>query len=450
MNKLTKKEQEIVALQKKLRPLSKKDIAYIEKELNTHHGVIRRGKYYCLDCNKTTGIKSTYPALDIEAIKNNIICPHCGKNLKIIMPDNEWKYFNTSGYYHQFNYITYAQKVGKYQVFRTYETHKTQKIRRNKENNEKAFISHYPVFEHWYDENLNKKILRKWKTMYGTMWSKDSKQWTFEKKNKKFYRESISTDDFQQFKTKSMQPWLKKRGFINPCLINISAQEEMENLKKKGFETLIKEKRINLLKGITKFRKYTWEKYWDQIKIANRHKFNLEPQDYVLWFDMIDNLKELRKDTHNPTIICPKNINEAHDSWNEKLKKERWKKERLEQLKKMKLDEKAYEKKISKIKNLILEDKNIIIKPLKTIEEFYNEGEAMHHCVYNNQYYKRENCIILSARRKTDNIRLATIEYNPKTKTIIQCYAAFNKIPEQYKEINELISKNTKKLKQTA
>ena len=454
MKRLTKKEQEIISLQKRLRPLSKKDIAYIEEELNTHHGVIRRGKYYCMDCNKTTGIQSLYGIFDKKETEN-ITCPHCGKKLELISPDNEWRYFTKSGYYHQFNYITYAQKAGKYQVFRTYMTHKIQKIRKNKELNKKAFISYYPAFEHWYDENLNKTIFRKWKTMNGTIWSADPEQWTFEKKSNKnrrynYYSDYINTDDYQQYKTKSLQPWLKKRGFINPTLIDISAYEEMENLKKKGFETLIKEKRINLLKGITKFRKYTWEKYWNQIKIANRHKFNLESKDYGLWFDMLDTLEELKKDIHNPTIICPENINEAHDRWNEKLSKEKWRKERLEQLKKMKQEEKAYEKKISKIKNLILEDKNIIIRPLKTVEEFYNEGEAMHHCVYNREYYKKRNCIILTARKKTDNSRLATIEYNPKTKTMIQCHAAFNKIPEQYNEINELIAKNTKKLKLTA
>ena len=40
----------------------------------------------------------------------------------------------------------------------------------------------------------------------------------------------------------------------------------------------------------------------------------------------------------------------------------------------------------------------IIVKVLQSVDEFYEEGKAMHHCVYTNAYYNDENSLILSAR----------------------------------------------------
>lgn len=456
MNKLTKKEQKIVALQKKLRPLSKTDICYIEQKLNVHHGVIRRGKFYCIDCNKTTEIK----ALGILAnqITNakikKITCPHCGNKLEILTRDKEWYYFNQSGWYHQFNYITYAVKVDNYQIFRTFIVHKTQKTHRDKEQNKKAYIDINEAFQHWYDENLNLKIYRKHKVQNAQFWSADPLQWTFEKKKGYYgYDNGVSTTDYGQFKIKSLQPWLVKRSFINPEKLNISAEEEIENLKKTGFETLIKEHRIELLKGIIHYRRSYWEKYWCQIKIANRHNYNLKEEQYGQWFDMIDALKELEKDTHNPVLICPKDLKKAHDEWHQKvtrMRQHKWeekqRKRDYEKMLKMRNEELNYKTKIAKVKNLIIKDKNIIIKPLQTIEEFYSEGLAMHHCVFSNSYYKKPKSLILSARSKINNERIATIEYDTEYKKILQCYAAYNKIPEQNEEIRNLIMKNKKKL----
>ena len=73
----------------------------------------------------------------------------------------------------------------------------------------------------------------------------------------------------------------------------------------------------------------------------------------------------------------------------------------------------------------------------------------MHHCVYAMGYYdynKKPNCLILSAK-DGEGKRLATIEYNTKDFSIVQCRAACNQVPERDEEIRGLINSNTATIK---
>ena len=44
-----------------------------------------------------------------------------------------------------------------------------------------------------------------------------------------------------------------------------------------------------------------------------------------------------------------------------------------------------------------LTDGKIHVRVLESIEQFRQEGEAMHHCVFTNEYYRRDDSLILSA-----------------------------------------------------
>ena len=57
-------------------------------------------------------------------------------------------------------------------------------------------------------------------------------------------------------------------------------------------------------------------------------------------------------------------------------------------------------------------------------------------------FIKRPNCLILSAK-DGEGKRLATIEYDMKNLTIVQCRAACNQVPERDAEIRGLINSNT-------
>lgn len=67
-------------------------------------------------------------------------------------------------------------------------------------------------------------------------------------------------------------------------------------------------------------------------------------------------------------------------------------------------------------------------------EELVAEGEALHHCVGKMRYdrkFAKEQSLIFFVRSATDTeTPLVTIEYDPKRKSILQCYANGNTRPE--------------------
>ena len=65
----------------------------------------------------------------------------------------------------------------------------------------------------------------------------------------------------------------------------------------------------------------------------------------------------------------------------------------------------------------------------------------MHHCVFSNEYFAKEGTLVLSAKDKENN-RLATIEISLSTFKILQCRAAYNKVPTDKDKIERLVRRN--------
>lgn len=104
--------------------------------------------------------------------------------------------------------------------------------------------------------------------------------------------------------------------------------------------------------------------------------------------------------------------------------------------------EEEFSKKIKTIKYNPVENKNFIIKLLTSVKEFENEGNSLHHCVYKAQYYKRKDCIIFSARLKSNiDDPVETIEYRPSKKEIIQIRGDHDLDSQYHSEIVKLARK---------
>lgn len=86
-------------------------------------------------------------------------------------------------------------------------------------------------------------------------------------------------------------------------------------------------------------------------------------------------------------------------------------------------------------------DGNITIRPLESITQFYQEGKAMHHCVFSMGYYKKNNSLILSAKDK-EGRRLETIELNLSTFKVVQSRAVCNNTTPYHNHIIRLVEKN--------
>lgn len=256
----------------------------------------------------------------------------------------------------------------------------------------------------------------------------------------------------QQWKYKNI-PELMKEYHNDTSVLRVIAYPWAETLLKTGQEAMFR----HMVRNHEIMPNGTEHAF----KICSRHHYRIS--DPSLWIDTIALLKYLHMDTHNPKFVCPDNLQALHQKLYErkcKVDERRAERARItrrenELKRKAEQDRKYAEmlnnwpKHFGNLLSLNLQSTNLDIRPLQSIDEFKQEGDTMHHCVYAMGYYdynKRPNCLILSAKDNKGN-RLATIEYNTSTFSIVQCRAACNKVPERDAEIRGLINSNTATIK---
>jgi hypothetical protein len=182
-----------------------------------------------------------------------------------------------------------------------------------------------------------------------------------------------------------------------------------------------------------------------------RHGYKIK--DASLWLDMVEALHKCGRDTRNPKYICPDNIFEAHDKAMiedakrldriAKAKDAREKEKICKSILENKKILQRYEDRVGKYLGVVVKKGDLTIQPLQDIKAFYDEGQAMHHCVFKNEYYKKDGVLVLSARKA--GARMETIELSTKTWTIIQSRGRFNKNSAYHKRIVELMNNNIDK-----
>nr|WP_250714013.1 PcfJ domain-containing protein [Bacteroides fragilis] len=88
----------------------------------------------------------------------------------------------------------------------------------------------------------------------------------------------------------------------------------------------------------------------------------------------------------------------------------------------------------------------IEVRVLESVREVMEEGDALHHCVFTNNYYLKPESLILSAR--IGDKRIETIEVDLKTLNVVQSRGACNQNTEYHDRIIGLVEKNTRLIKQ--
>lgn len=203
------------------------------------------------------------------------------------------------------------------------------------------------------------------------------------------------------------------------------------------------------------------------IRVAIRHG-HIEYLHNSLWWDMLEALRYLKKDIYNPSIICPKNLREAHDKWlaaaqnrkkkmADKMEKLRLIQEERRMLVYMEAQAKREEENKQRAKalasayvaqrkqffDLDISSGIIHITVLRSIEEFFEEGKEMSHCVFANAYYdvnNKPNSLILSA--KVNGQRTETLEVNLSSFTVVQCHGKYNQNSAFHDTILRLMEDN--------
>lgn len=251
---------------------------------------------------------------------------------------------------------------------------------------------------------------------------------------------------------KELLPELKKRG-LNRRFPDVTPSKLIRDLLKGGndAELCLKTGQISMLKHMYR-NGFCQLRYKPSFNICNRNHYIIK--DASMWEDYMSLLVYFGKDLRNAHYVCPRNLKVAHDRLlkkkqerEAKLRQERNRIEAIRKREKLMEDIAGFYERMKKFFGMKITDGNIVICPLESITQFYQEGKAMHHCVYSNGYYKRSDCLILSAK-DTDGKRIETIEVNLKTLDIVQSRSFCNGVSKYHDQIVKLVKKNMSLIRQ--
>lgn len=187
-----------------------------------------------------------------------------------------------------------------------------------------------------------------------------------------------------------------------------------------------------------------------KVFFCNRNRYII--RDASMWNDYISLLSYFHKDLHNAKYVCPKNLKAEHDRLlrkkNEIEARQRRERDRIKAIQKekqLKEDIASFYNRMERFFGMEIKGDGITIRPLESVTQFYKEGKAMHHCVYANRYYRRSECLIMTAIAGEKHVE--TIEVNLKSFQIVQSRAVCNGTSEYHDRIIRLVEKNMSLIK---
>ena len=418
------------------------------------HEVIQLSKYYlrdqtydlqwwardaCLE-HKGFAIKTAVTCMDCgdsfspELVKRKrAVCPYCNTTLKVEQTRKRTDKQRT--------YFAYAEICGDFQVVRYYELIADYKVGRNRN------VHCYEILQHWILPNGKREVVAKNHTVN---WYYDSWNGTMEIRNKNTKKHNYYSEDKYDIYTENFhpdsqfKPMYLKYG-INKDLAGLSFIKALKIVPEEPkAETLLKAKQHRLLSLFTGSKRWHISYFWDSIKICMRNKYN--PTDAGIWIDYLELLEYFGCDLRNAKYVCPKNLKAEHDRLVDKKRKKQEREAKIRHREEAIKRENAYREFIQRFLDLEFVDKEIQINPLKTIEEFEIEGKELKHCVFTNNYFKKEDSLILSA--KLNGMRIETIQFNLKTLKVEQCRGLRNNNTEYHDRILRLVNRNKKQIKE--
>ncbi len=209
-------------------------------------------------------------------------------------------------------------------------------------------------------------------------------------------------------------------------------------LKNPTAEMLVKTGQLDLFRHMVR-ENLSELPFLHAVRIANRRKYIV--RDSSLWLDMLRMADRTGLDTHNPSVVCPADLVEAHDRILRRFARRQRLEEAKSDLEKAKNAEALYRKDKGKYFGIRLEEKDLTVTVIPTVREILQEGEKMHHCVFRMKYYTRQNSLLLSARDGNGK-RLETVELSLKTFKVLQSRGVLNSNSPRHDQIISLVERN--------
>ena len=250
----------------------------------------------------------------------------------------------------------------------------------------------------------------------------------------------------------AVAPYLKAKGIDGKYIRNevlarhdISPSVRISAIcKNECYETMAKIGLESLFFSIVKHGKSP-DRYYPSIRICNRHGYSIKQPD--IWLDHIDDLMYLGLDTRNPHYICPENLTEMHRMINARAARKRAREQTEKELAKLGQEKARFIEMRSRFFGLCFPGPNVTIVCIRSVDEVAEEGKLLHHCVFNNGYYKKSDSLLLSARDNSSRAPVETIEVSLNDFRILQSRGRCNQDSPFHEEIVNLVNDNICEIK---
>lgn len=366
----------------------------------------------------------------IETRDGRCFCPECGKQLEI--KDTKERVIKQKSY---FVVITTKEE---YQVIRMWM------LLSEMRKGAKAKPAYLEIGQYWIDQQGRKTVIGLQRTLGGYYFDTFAFCSPFEirRDNEAFQRIS---DEWVYPRIK-VTDTIKRNGFKGSCHHIHPVTLFQELLTNPKAETLMKSNEIELLRYLCyrPTNKADIEDYWNSIKIANRNGYKVNNSQ--MWIDYIKMLERCGRDIQSPKYICPANLQDEHDRYVRKLQTIQEKEKKADDIRKAQEREASFKEQKEKFFGIRINDGEIEVKVLESVEEYRQEAESQHICLFSAAYDQREDSLILSARIKGRIIE--TIEVDLKTMRVVQSRGVCNKNTEYHDRIVNLINANTHLIKE--
>jgi len=407
-------QRQVVAAMRKLRPATERQMQWgYDNSVYFYAYRLKNGNTTCMECGH---------AFVTEGGKEETVCPHCGKHLTI----KETKKQKLS----QVGYFSIITAVDGLQVLRYFF------IRTHQRKEEQSTFVCSEVMQRWIDKDGNTCTTSKLRAPYSYCiddWLCGS--------NLEIRTHSTAfpiVDGCSVYPKFDTIPELKRNGFDGNFHNTLPSALFESLLTNPKTETLVKAGYHGLARKFIYDNYKDFELYWASIKVCIRNHYAIE--DASMWCDYIDALRYFGKDLHNAKFVCPKDLSAEHDRWMEKKEGKETEKAIKEKIEEALKDEEKFRRLKSRYFGICFTDGLISVHVLESVKEHLQEGVHMHHCVFRNAYYLKENSLILSAT--IDGRRIETIELALDTLEVIQSRGVQNKPTDYHERIIDLVKKN--------
>ena len=418
MKARNKFEAAVMEQSKHLRPITKQQIKWAFRECISHFAYrLPKGCTTCMDCGHSWVMNKP---------RETCTCPHCRAKLQVQT--------TRARKHKEQHYFTILTTSGNYQVLRMCL------LIVGMEKGCKASSYTIEIGQYWWNAQGRKTIVAVQRVLgrYIDTFSYCSPMAV--RNDNEAYRHISYSQIYPKFKATEA---LRRNGFKNDFHDIAPTVLIPALLSDSRAETLIKAGRTEHLKYFLDNSR-AFDACWQSYKVATRNGYDIE--DISIWCDYVDMLRRLGKDIHSPKYVCPTDLHREHVRRQHELRRQREREEKEKRRKKAMEDERRFHELKSKFFGIRFTDGTIQVHVLESVQEHLEEGTAMHHCVFSNEYYLKENSLILSAT--IEGRRIETIEVNLDTLKVVQSRGVCNKNTEYHDQIVSLVNANRKLIRQ--